>query len=106
MDIKADLETLGDKEAAKERFWQDFGDKGFKVSDKMLEQLYGAGYEAGKADGIPQGVLDGYDAGYAAARKKVVADLAQLPSDPPKLYLALLEFIDKLKRDTPEDSDE
>jgi hypothetical protein len=77
---------MNDKEAAKERFWQDFGDKGFKVSDKMLEQLY--------------------DAGYAAARKKVVADLAQLPSDPPKLYLALLEFIDKLKRDTPEDSDE
>jgi hypothetical protein len=32
-----------------------------------------------------------------------VADLAQLPSDPPKLYLALLEFIDKLKRDTPEE---
>jgi hypothetical protein len=91
---------MNDKEAAKERFWQDFGDKGFKVSDKMLEQLYDAGYEAGKNDGIP---LDGYDAGYAAARKKVVADLAQLPSDPPKLYLALLEFIDKLKRDTPEE---
>jgi flagellar biosynthesis/type III secretory pathway protein FliH len=67
---------------------------------------FDAGYEAGKNDGIPQGTLDGYDAGYAAARKKVVADLAQLPSDPPKLYLALLEFIDKLKRDTPEDSDE
>jgi hypothetical protein len=57
---------MNDKEAAKERFWQDFGDKGFKVSDKMLEQLYDAGYEAGKNDGIP---LDGYDAGYAAASR-------------------------------------
>jgi hypothetical protein len=78
---------MNDKEAAKERFWQDFGDKGFKVSDKMLEQLYDAGY----------------DAGYAAARKKVVADLAHCLVTTPKLYLALLEFIDKLKRDTPEE---
>jgi hypothetical protein len=62
---------MNDKEAAKERFWQDFGDKGFKVSDKMLEQLYDAGYEAGKNDGIPQGVLDGYDAGFLAGQAKL-----------------------------------
>jgi hypothetical protein len=63
-----------EREKAREAAWiKECADAGMMVPPKHESQMwnYGfeAGYEAGKADGIPQGVLDGYDAGRSSAAK-------------------------------------
>jgi hypothetical protein len=46
--------------------------------DNFRKEGFLVGYEAGKADGIPQGVLDGYDAGRSSAAQHTAALSQQL----------------------------
>jgi hypothetical protein len=69
--LTAELEAANKKLEAYERMKVDAGSSCRCGRPWPWDDMDEVGYEAGKANGIPQGVLDGYDAGFLAGKAKL-----------------------------------